>query len=337
MPKKSRLKKLLKRIPKNLFKALGLALLFASVAFGVGSSSIPNKTADPFSENDILNPPRVAGIKDARSPFGKIVGVGREPKFIGGETFEPSGVSAMSALAIDWVSGKTLFEKNPSLPLPPASTTKIVTALVVMENYDLSTLVSISKECLGLKETPNVGFLEGEKVSVENLLYGMLVKSASDASCALANIDSDHIAFIEKMNKKAIDLGLKDTHFTNEIGFDSKEDNHLSTASDLATLAREAMKNGVFRGIVMTKQVTIPSQINPKNPYFVVNTNELLFNLPGTTGVKTGNTEKAKGCLVFSYENLGKNILIVVMRSEDRFGDTKKILDWILSSYSFTL
>jgi D-alanyl-D-alanine carboxypeptidase len=312
----------------EFWKCVGLATLFSTTTIFAIPQNNGLLPKDGLTKDNFIVKGKVAGAS-TKLPSNKDL-----PLLKMDALQPPNDISALSLLAIDSNSGKTLYEKNPRQPLPPASTTKIVTALVIMESYDMSSFVKIPTTCLGI-EGNNVGFAEGEMVSIEHLLYGMLVKSASDASCALATIEGEPIKFVSKMNKKAESLGLANTHFTNEIGFDAVEENHLSTAEDLLILAREAMKNGMFRIIVGTRQMVIPSFVNPKASYFVSNTNELLYTIPGTTGIKTGNTEKAKGCLVFSYENLGKNILIVALGSNDRFGDTKKILNWILSSYKF--
>ncbi|MBU4381021.1 serine hydrolase [Candidatus Parcubacteria bacterium] len=237
-------------------------------------------------------------------------------------------ITATSAIAVNAKTGKPLYEKNPDAPLPPASTTKIVTALVILENYDLAQVVAIPPTCVGLDE-PTVGFFANDQVTIESLLYGMLVKSASDAACSLAHVSASYGEFINKMNTKAQDLGLTSTVFSNEIGFDSEDQNQLTTARDLSVLAQEAMKNDIFRIIVGTREIKVTTNLFKKT-YTITTTNELLKEIPGTTGIKTGNTEKAKGCLVYSYDNLGKKILIVILGSDDRFGDAKNILDWIL-------
>jgi len=320
-----------KALSSNYFFILATAIIFAVAVF-LPTKKLVNivEPKESFTEDDLKNAGKIKGAKDLKtggslSPINPTIKNGLQNNF--------PLISATSAIAVDLNSGTILYEKDANTPLPPASTTKIATALVVLENYDLSKLVTIPKSCVGL-EGNNVGFLENDKVSVENLLYGMLVKSSSDASCALASIDSKE-NFIFLMNNMALNLGLKNTNFTNEIGFDSENESHVSSANDLYLLAKKAMQNDFFRIIVGTRTFTIPSFINPQNPYFITTTNELLTTLPGTTGIKTGNTEKAKGCLVFSYDNLGKKILIVVMGSNKRFEDTKEILRWTLESFEF--
>jgi len=294
--------------------------VFALLLFSI---VVINPTPEFLSKNNnlteadfVLNVGKVAGASTTTLPKIKIP-----------NTPAPS-ITATNAIAINMETGETLYEKNPDTPVPPASTTKIVTALVILENYDLSKVVTVPITCVGLDE-PVVGFLPNDQVTIENLLYGMLVKSASDSACTLAHVDASYGDFIKKMNDKAKSLGLTNTVFSNEIGFDGEEQNQLTTARDLSVLSREAIKNDIFRIIVGTREIKITTKLF-KQSYTITTTNELLNTLPGTTGIKTGNTEKAKGCLVFSYDNLGKKVLIVVLGSDDRFGDTKNILNWIL-------
>jgi len=319
--------------PKNptkisFAKSIALFSLVGVVLLGF-KANIPINFNSTFSLSDLESLGKVAGANEIKNiPTIEKSG----PELVNKDTLFPS-ISSKSALVIDLTTNKELYNKNAEIPLPPASTTKIITALLALEEMDLSKKVVVNPECTILGGN-NVGFKAGDTITVEGLLYGLLVRSAADAACVLANADGSYERFINKMNQKANALGLNSTHFTNEVGFDADNGTHLSTAYDLSVLGREALKNDVFRKIVGTKETSIDSSSNGKT-YYISNTNELLFTLPGTTGVKTGYTEKALGCLVFSYENLGKKILIVVMGSSDRFGDTEKLLNWVLSSFRF--
>lgn len=232
-----------------------------------------------------------------------------------------ASISAQAAYVIDSQTDTVLFEKNADARLPMASLTKIMTAAVVLDKFQLDEIVTVPEVCTNLPPL-KVGYATGQTLTVEELLYGMLVVSASDASCALSHHYQG--SFLELMNRKAESLGLAQTHFENEVGLDGENGNHLSTAKDLVKLSKDALKNGVFRKIVGTQQWR-----------GVASTNELLFTLPGTTGIKTGYTEQAKGCLAVSYERDGREIIGVVLGSEDRFGEMAKILDWISEAYSF--
>ena len=230
-------------------------------------------------------------------------------------------VSATAAYVIDGETDTVLYEKNPDQRSPMASLTKIMTAIVVLDNFQLDEIVAVPELCTHLPPF-KVGYAAGQKLTVEELLYGMLVSSASDASCALSHhFDGD---FLELMNRKVVELGMTQTHFENEIGLDGENGNHLSTAKDLVILSKEALKNGVFRKIVGTAQWQ-----------GLTSTNELLFTLPGTTGIKTGYTEQAGGCLAVSYEREGHEIVGVILGSEDRFGDMQEILNWVFNGYAW--
>ncbi len=229
-----------------------------------------------------------------------------------------ASISAQAAFVIDGETDAVLYEKNPDQRLPMASLTKIMTAVVVLDEFPLDEIVTVPELCTNLPP-PKVGYASGQRLTVEELLYGMLVASASDASCAL----SHHFGgdFLQLMNRKAEELGLTQTHFENEVGLDGENGNHLSTARDLVKLSEEAMRSGVLRKIVGTTQW--------RN---LTSTNELLFTLPGTTGIKTGYTEQAQGCLAVSYERGGREAIGVILGSGDRFADAREILNWIFKN-----
>ena len=137
--------------------------------------------------------------------------------------------------------------------------------------------------------------------------------------------------FVELMNRKAVALGLERTHFTNPIGLDGEDGNHVTTARDLAKMVKAALQSGVFRQIVGTREITLVSQTQDRW-HELTNTNELLAVLPGTTGVKTGKTDAAGECLVLTYEKSGKELLVVILGSADRFGETQALLDWVIET-----
>jgi len=246
----------------------------------------------------------------------------------------PKDITAKSYIVYDLDKKKVLAQKNSEMALPPASTTKMVTALVALDEFALNKHVTVPKECVGLPGV-NIGFSAGDELSVQQLLYALLLPSASDAACTLAYADGNPSMFLAKMNKKAEELGLKHTYFENEIGLD--DENHFSSAEDLLAIARYAMQNIKFMQIVGAPYYNVRAY-NSDHTYRVDNTNELLSYVPGTVGIKTGYTDNASGCLVYAYENkaVGKRAIIVVMGSagsegEKRFTDTKELLDWFLS------
>lgn len=241
-------------------------------------------------------------------------------------------LTAKAALFVDLPSSAVLYKKNPDLPFPPASTTKIMTALVALKNFSLDDIVAVPAGCLSLPGR-KMGLEEGEKITVENLLYGLLVSSASDAACSLSRhkgLTTEE--FVNSMNEEARRLGASSTHFSNTVGLDEVDGDHYSTASDLLKITKEALRNETLRRIVATGAINV-SSVDKVYWHSLSTTNDLLGTLPGITGVKTGWTEKARGCLVSSYSRGGHEILGVVLGSEDRFGETEAALEWIFRVY----
>lgn len=236
----------------------------------------------------------------------------------------PPQVSAKAFAVVNLTDNIELYAQNPDLALPPASVTKLMTALVALETYDLDKPVAIPEKCTQLHGS-RVGFQPNEAISLEDLLYGLLVESGADAACAIANIDNEH-DFIQQMNNKSKELGMQNTNFTNEIGFDDST-YQISSVKDLVILSKEALKSGVIRKIVGTREVSVKS-LNTARSYSIRSTNDLLFTIPGTTGIKTGSTPEAGECLLYLYENKDQEILIVILGSQNRFADTRKLLDW---------
>lgn len=236
--------------------------------------------------------------------------------------------SAQAVLAVDLDSDAVLYEKNPDLPLLPASTTKIVTALVAMDNYSPNTVVTINNiEKIG----QSMNLVTGEEISVDSLLRGLLIASANDAAEALAHdFPGGRSAFIQKMNKKAEDLNLENTYFINPSGLDAI--GHISTASDLVRVSEVAMELPYFAEIVGTKE-TLVSSVDGNFKHNLVNINELLGQVDGVLGVKTGWTENARENLVTYIERDGRRLMLAVLGSQDRFGETKELIEWIYGSY----
>lgn len=236
-------------------------------------------------------------------------------------------ISAKSAIVIDQESGEAIFEKNPDIQLPPASTTKIMTGIIVLENSDLDNVVKISARTKEIGES-SIYLSEGEELRVEDLLYAMLVQSANDAAYALAeHVSGSEELFVDLMNRKAAEIGAKSTKFKNSYGLDDEE--HLTTARDLAMIARYAMQNDEFRKIVATKEKFIPWEGHSDRK--LVNTNTLLGEVDYVTGIKTGYTDKAGLCMVISAEKNGKNLITVVLGSKDekiREEDILLIMDY---------
>lgn len=240
-------------------------------------------------------------------------------------------VTAEGIAIVDVDSGVTLFEKNPDARLFPASTTKIMTALVVLEEYTLNDVVTVVRgpEVEGQK----MGLIKGETITVENLLYGILVHSANDAAFALAAHHPQGVeGFVQKMNETADHLHLTNTHFVNPAGFD--DPNHYTTARDLMRLALIALEHPEISKIVAIPQITVS---DTTYVYFhtLRNINELLGKIPGVSGFKTGFTEAAGQSLVTTIKRKGHTILIVLLKSQDRFGETEILLNWVFGNFAW--
>jgi D-alanyl-D-alanine carboxypeptidase (penicillin-binding protein 5/6) len=239
-------------------------------------------------------------------------------------------LSAQGAMAVDLDSGISLYEKNTDSPLLPASTTKIVTALVALDFYPLDQILKVGK----LKvDGQKMGLFAGEEMRVEDLLYGLLVYSANDAAEVLAeSYPGGRDTFVAAMNIKAKELSMNNSFFQNPVGFDGNL--QVTTAKDLVRVSEVAMRNPVFARIVGTKQIVV-KDVSEKNSYYLKNINQLLGVVPGVMGVKTGSTENARENLVTYIERDGHKIMIVVLGSQDRFGETKELIEWIFTGYTW--
>lgn len=239
--------------------------------------------------------------------------------------------SARAVLIKDLATDKILFQKDANVSFPIASTTKIITALVASEYFKSNSPLTVRTSAV----TPGskVGLNEGETLSFRSLLYGMLLNSGNDAAFAIAeNYPGGVESFIRAMNNKVSALGLKNTHFDNPAGFDSPK--HFSSANDLSIFTEEALKNDTLARIFATKETNIVS-LNRKYTHQLVNLNRLLSDVRGVLGVKTGTTEEAKESLVTLIERDGHRILIVLLGSNDRFGETTRLIDWSYANFAW--
>lgn len=247
---------------------------------------------------------------------------------LGVDTISPS-LSAHSAIIIDNDSKVVLFAKNPTLRFSMASTTKIMTALVALEHFNLYDVLTIQSDPREV-EGATVGFIKGEKVFFEDLLYAMLLPSGNDAAVALAqNYPGGEKAFVEKMNKKAEGLHLFNTYYVDPSGLN---DNNYTTVFDLANLASVALKQQTLSHIVSTKKKVIRSVSG--NVYSFTNLNKLL-GANGVFGMKTGFTDEAGGVLVTLKKEGERTFILVVMKSDDRFADTEKLIFLISGKVQF--
>lgn len=246
--------------------------------------------------------------------------------------------SAQAIMALDLESGLTLFEKNADIPHLPASTTKIMTAMVAMDYFSLKQELKVNGVSV---EGQKMGLVSGEKILFEDLLYGLLIFSANDAAEVLAanycKFESEQEFcgrefFVEAMNQKAKELYLKNTTFKNPSGLEDYE--HVSTARDLIRISKVAMKNELFAKIVSTEEY-VATSTDGKYRHKLANINELIGKVDGVLGVKTGWTENARENLVTYIERGDRKIMIALLGSQDRFGETKELIDWVFESYEW--
>jgi D-alanyl-D-alanine carboxypeptidase (penicillin-binding protein 5/6) len=242
-----------------------------------------------------------------------------------------ASLSAESIVVIDLDSASILLEKNSHQKVAPASTTKLLTALVARDVYKLDEIISIKNAPSNIGHT--IGFRVGEEFLVEDILKALLINSGNDAAEILAqNHPEGKAGFMSEMNDVAEKLHLSDSFFINPSGLDAAA--HFSSAFDLSLLAREVMKDDFLRQVVGTRHSSITNRVGT-NQYWFYNTNLLLGTEPGVVGLKTGTTDLAGEALITQVERDGKRVLIVVLGSKDRYSDTKKTINWIFSHYQW--
>ena len=241
-----------------------------------------------------------------------------------------TGVNARAAVLLEAGSGEVIFGQNENARLPMASTTKIMTALVALEALPLDTSVKITAASVGV-EGSSVYLVEGEVLTLEQLLYALLLESANDAASAIAVAVSGSVeAFAERMNQKAAELGLTDTHFINPHGLDAE--GHYTTAYELALITRAALANETFRTICATERKTIPLH-GTEGVRLLLNHNKLLDSYEGCIGVKTGFTKKTGRCLVSAAERDGVTLIAVTLGAPDDWRDHTAMLDYGFGLY----
>ncbi|MBQ3355801.1 MAG: D-alanyl-D-alanine carboxypeptidase [Oscillospiraceae bacterium] len=232
--------------------------------------------------------------------------------------------SAKCSILMDADTGRILYAKNSDKKSMIASTTKIMTAIVVLEHCDLNEEYEIPPEATGI-EGSSIYLQAGERLTIRDLLYGMMLHSGNDAAVALALACSDSVPeFVDLMNLKAQQLGLHQTHFENPNGLDG--DAHYSTAADLARMTRYALQNEAFAEIVATKSIQIGTRS-------LTNHNKLLWSCDGAIGVKTGYTKAAGRILVSAAERNGRRLIAVTICDGNDWQDHKALYDYGFSQY----
>ncbi len=236
------------------------------------------------------------------------------------------GVSAKSAILYEPETKTVLFEKDSRTERPMASTTKIMTALVALQHADLSETVTVPRAVVGTEGT-SMYLKENERLSISDLLYGLLLRSGNDAASALAyHIGKGDVRrFTEMMNRAARDIGMENSCFKNPSGL--PEEGHFSTAYDMALLASHALKNPHFSEIVATKEKTVAGRV-------LSNHNKMLRLYEGANGVKTGFTKAAGRCLVSSAERNGMTLVAVTLSAPDDWDDHTEMLDYGFDNFA---
>lgn len=249
------------------------------------------------------------------------------------ETKKEPTTHSKHIIAMDRKTLSVLYEKDAYTEVPMASTTKIMTAILVLENCDLTETIEFSKEAANVRGSC-LEVSTGAKISLNDALYGLMMRSGNDCAVAIAEHISGSVEnFATLMNQKAQELNLKHTHFTSPHGLD--DENHYTSAYELAILTDYALKNEKFKEIVSTKTTTISINGYPRT---ISNTNELLGNLNGVYGVKTGFTFNAGRCLVSSCNQNGMDIIVVVLGADtknQRTRDSINVIHYIYDNFEY--
>lgn len=257
-------------------------------------------------------------------------------------------LSGEGAILIDMDTSEILYEKNPNSQFYPASTTKIMTAILAIENGKMDDIVTIDQEVVNLTDGTHIALEPGEQLSLEHLLNALLIESANDAAFAIAKHISGSIEEFNKlMNEKAKSIGTLNTNFANPNGLPNEE--HMTTAYDLALIARYAMKNEKFKSIVQNYTYTIPITNKKTEPRYLKSANRLLYSnekidvngkltpikYDGVNGVKSGYTVAAQQCLVASLEKDGHKLIAVVLKSNGKnvYSDIHKLLNYGIENF----
>lgn len=255
---------------------------------------------------------------------------------------QPPKIKASAACLMDVSSGQVYFEKEGDKRREPASLTKVMTAILAIENGDLRDVVTVGKRAAAVSMGQDIGLKTGDRLYLEDLLKAALMFSANDSTVAIGeHIGGNHDMFVKMMNDKARALDMRNSHFANTNGY--HHPNHYTTARDLAILSSYALKNEIFAQFVSTKEATISwlpqaredvkttqnESIEPVRQRDLRNTNRLLHSdFAGINGVKTGTTPRAGNCLIASATREGRQLVVVILNSNNRWNDATRLLEW---------
>ena len=247
------------------------------------------------------------------------------------EVEEPD-IKAKSAIVFDAEKNKVLYEKEIDRILPIASLTKIMTALIVLENIELDEITTISKEAVGAYgEIGNL--VVKEKISIVNLLHVLLMESSNDAAVALDEAVEQKTgkSFVSLMNEKVDKMGLTSTRFSDPSGFNST---NISTVNEIVEIVKHSFDQSIIWQILKTPEINL-SSYNGEIKHHWVNTDELLNRLPNVIGGKTGYTTEAEGCLILVVEISSKKIISVILGAKERFLETEELIKWVERAYQW--
>ena len=296
-----------------MFRTLISILILASItAPGGGLDYDPDLSRGAFDETSLLELNPIPTLKH--------------------EALEPD-IGAKAALIMDYDTGLLLYEKNIHESMPMASLTKIMTAILILEDHELSEVVAVQSNFNGL-EGVRIWLRQGERLTVNDLLKALLIRSAGDAALALAEHHSGTVDdFVVAMNVRAKELNLIHTHFENPIGLDAE--GHYSSAYDLAILSKYALHFETFRSIVRLDEATI-SSVDDRLSHSFDSTNYLLNSYLDIQGVKTGTTNGAGASLInLARNDRGHEVIAVLLNSPSRFQENKSMIDWAFRSYEW--
>ena len=292
---------------KSFYK---IFILFSILSFGISTFSF----CDDIDDNEVID----VNAEIISSTASNI-------------QIKPPDTNSRACVVIDRNTNTILYGKNEKQRRKMASTTKIMTATIIIENCNLDETIEVSKRAAGTGGS-RLGLKTGDKITIKDLLYGLMLRSGNDAAVALAEYAGGSVeGFSELMNKKAVQLGLINTHFETPHGLDSDE--HYTTAYELALLSNYTLNNTTFAQIVGTKEYTITINGYPKQ---LSNTNELLGNLDGVYGIKTGFTNGANRCLVTACKRNDMDIICVVLGADTkkfRTQDSIKLINYIFDNF----
>ncbi len=242
----------------------------------------------------------------------------------------PPSTAARAAVVMEVSSKRVLYAKNPHMKLPMASTTKIMTAILAIEMGNLEDVVTVSPKAVGV-EGSSIYLAKGERLTLEQLLYGLMLRSGNDAAVAIAeHIGGSVENFVRLMNRKAVQIGARNTNFVNPHGL--HDDMHYTTAYDLALISAYAMQNPVFRTIVSTKYKKIPWE-GRSYDRVLQNKNALLWSYEGANGIKTGYTKVSRRCLASAALRDGMQLVCVVLDCQPWFDDSATLLDYGFANF----